>query len=299
MHNIFRIGDFVFRITCTEDLPIPENILKFAVSEETPAFSYNILLSEQLPALVGGGRVLVQREDLVVLDQDGLQTRYIGIKGAGFYGCCRDTGSDGAEIILLWDILPELGSDPVFVSLFALERHLLKEDGLVLHCAYLRHQGEAILFSAPSEIGKSTQAGLWERYRGAKTINGDRALLEMRDGRWIAKGWPVCGSSGICENTDTPIRAIVMLSQAKEDQIRRLTPAAAFFELFPQLTINRWDREALNRGIAIAESLVSNVPVWHLGCTISENAVQCLEKALEEALEKATTGDSQAKKNGR
>ena len=44
---------------------------------------------------------------------------------------------------------------------------------LVLHSAYIvTRTGEGILFSGPSGIGKSTQAALWERFAGARTING-------------------------------------------------------------------------------------------------------------------------------
>lgn len=46
---------------------------------------------------------------------------------------------------------------------------------LVLHSAYIvTRQGEGILFSGPSGIGKSTQAALWQRYGAAQTVNGDR-----------------------------------------------------------------------------------------------------------------------------
>ena len=49
---------------------------------------------------------------------------------------------------------------------------------LVLHSSYIvTRTGEGILFSGPSGIGKSTQAALWERFAGARTINGDRGLV--------------------------------------------------------------------------------------------------------------------------
>lgn len=52
---------------------------------------------------------------------------------------------------------------------------------LVLHSAYIvTRGGEGILFSGPSGIGKSTQAALWERFAGARTVNGDRALVPAR-----------------------------------------------------------------------------------------------------------------------
>ena len=140
-------------------------------------------------------------------------------------------------------------------------------------------QGKA-LYREPSGTGKSTQAGLWEQYRGGETINGDRALLQKLDGRWTARGWPVCGSSGICRNEDTPIRAIVMLSQAPENRVERLHPAQAFAQLYGQITVNRWNRAATARAVGLIEDLIGAVPVFHLGCTISEKAVDCLDAAL-------------------
>ncbi len=58
---------------------------------------------------------------------------------------------------------------------------LLYRDCLTFHCSYILHQNRAILFAAPSGTGKSTQAALWEKYRGAEIIIGDRGLLFRRN----------------------------------------------------------------------------------------------------------------------
>lgn len=97
--------------------------------------------------------------------------------------------------------------DPVFASLFALERRMLQKDSFILHSAYIRHRGRAILFSAPSGTGKSTQASLWAQYAGAEIINGDRALLQKVQDCWMARGLaglrhvghlPKCGCAAEC-----------------------------------------------------------------------------------------------------
>ena len=82
---------------------------------------------------------------------------------------------------------------------------------LILHSSYLDVNGQALLFSGPSGIGKSTQADLWVRHRGAAILNGDKSLLIREPDGWYAHGWPICGSSGICRNESRRIRAIVML----------------------------------------------------------------------------------------
>ena len=51
---------------------------------------------------------------------------------------------------------------------------MLAKDAMVLHCSVLKVKSGVILFSGPSGIGKSTQAGLWTKYRKARVINGDR-----------------------------------------------------------------------------------------------------------------------------
>ena len=48
----------------------------------------------------------------------------------------------------------------------------------------------------------------------------------------MAEGWPVCGSSNICETGIWPVRAVVMLSQAPENRVERMTPAAAFSQVY-------------------------------------------------------------------
>lgn len=71
-----------------------------------------------------------------------------------------------------------------------------------------------------------------------------------------------------------------MLSQAKTNQAWRLRPAEAFTSLYGQITMNRWDREELVTNLDLLERLVGKVPVYHLACDISEDAVKTLEQEL-------------------
>ena len=278
MNEIFTIGDFCFRLTCPDSVQIPENFLKFRGGAD-PQYCYTITLADTFPAVEG--QVVAQRPDLMVVRGSGGECRYIGVKGDPRpYACYRETGTDAAQILLAASRTEELSIDPVFASLFALERRQLALGALILHCAFVEYQGEAILFSAPSETGKTTQANLWGRYRGAETVNGDRGLLQKLDGRWYARGWPVCGSSGVCENRDVPIRAIVMLSQAPADKAERLAPMKAFTQLYSQITVNRWDRNAGLRAMELLEELISEIPVYHLACTMEPSAVEALEKTM-------------------
>ena len=283
MDKLFRIGEFVFRLCCPEEVTPPENFMKFECTSGSPEYTYRIEVSDALPR--PDGTVSARRPDLTVFchktDEGTFESRLIGVKGRKDpYACYREVAEDRAEIVLVRDEIKELHIDPVFTSLLALERRLVKKDSMVLHCAYVEYKGEAVLFSAPSETGKTTQANLWEKYRGSRTVNGDRALLGKMDGRWTARGWPVCGTSEVCFNEDVPIRAVVMLSQAEENNAERLSPGRAFPLLYSQITVNKWNREAHIHIMDLMEDFLGNVPVFHLGCTISREAVDCLERVL-------------------
>ena len=71
-------------------------------------------------------------------------------------------------------------------------------------------------------------------------------------------------------------------TQETENFARRLRPAAAFAALYGQVTVNRWNPTACAQAADLLEQLCRGVPVWRLGCTISQNAVDCLAAALAE-----------------
>lgn len=279
MNKTFRIGAFCFRVIAPDELIPPQNFMLFEQNDEDPSYSYTIETAQDFPQ--PRGRMIASRKDLAVFEQDGLEMRYIGMPdGQGIYACYSEDDEAHATVMMAPAVFPLMTVDPMFLSLFSMERHMMKRDHLVLHCAYMQRGDHAILFSAPSGTGKTTQATLWEKYRGTRVVNGDKSLLVKRAGTWTANGWPVCGSSQVCHNETLPIHAVVMLSQGKENTITRLSPFQAFSQIYSQITINFWNKQAQQRAMDLIEDLVTNVPVYHLACTISEEAVECLEDAL-------------------
>lgn len=279
MNKQFQIGKFCFQLRYTDLIAPPPNFMLFENTNVTPEYTYDIVLVKDFPD--PEGQIIAKREDLLVYQQHTLENRLIGVKGIqGYYAYYQEISKNSARVLVDQKQMKDLNIDPVFTSLLALERRMLPLDNMVLHCAYVSYRGEAILFSAPSETGKTTQANLWEQYRGSRTINGDRALLGQVDGRWAAQGWPVCGTSEICHNLTVPVRAIVMLEQGKEDTVRRLGAAEAFPLLYSQLTVNRWNRSGSIHAMDLMDSILKEVPIYLLRCTISEESVCCLERVL-------------------
>lgn len=159
--------------------------------------------------------------------------------------------------------------------------HMLTALGAVsLHSSFITHCGQAILFSAPSGTGKSTQAALWERYAGAEQINGDRSVIRCVDGVWTAFGFPFAGSSGIYKNKSAPIRAIVVLRQAKDNTIERLGASEAFRLLYSETAIQRWNTQGHAAAVDLLIRLSAAVPVYRLCCTPDARAVELLQQTL-------------------
>lgn len=167
-------------------------------------------------------------------------------------------------------------------DLLELETLLLDWGGLLLHASFIRTKGgRGILFSAPSGTGKSTQAALWEQLEGAETLNGDRAgLTRERDG-WQAWGLPYAGSSGVYRNEGAPLAAIVLLRQAPENRVRRVSAPEAFSGLYPEFTIHRWDARFAEQAMDSILALLGEVPVFLLECRPDGGAVAALKAALE------------------
>ena len=167
-------------------------------------------------------------------------------------------------------------------NLMDIEATLLDFDAVILHASFIRYSGYGIVFTAPSGTGKSTQAELWQRYEGAEVLNGDRAALRQIGSQWRAYGLPYAGTSGIYRNESAPLRAIVVLKQAKENKIRLLRGSEAFRYLYPETLIHRWDEEFEHHATDLLLSILKDVPVFLLECMPNKEAVSLLHDTLKE-----------------
>lgn len=157
-----------------------------------------------------------------------------------------------------------------------------KNNTFILHSSFIKYNNKAILFSAPSGTGKSTQADLWNKYENAEIINGDRAGIRKIGDEWTAYGLPFAGSSRIFKNKKAPISRIIILRQGKENKLKRLSPREAFIKIYSETTIHTWDKEFQENIINMITDLVQNVPVYLYECLPNEDAVKFLKQKIEE-----------------
>ena len=280
----YRIGDLVFELI--SDLPYPIEFgpsQSFRIAPEKPDYTYRLFKGQSMPEFIG---------DVTVKDSEGIYCELVNAEGTYFRSvACSDQffdtavrlESDGGQIMYLsYSLLAERfkrGFDPT--NLFALEHVFFERGGMILHSSHVNVKGKALLFSAPSGTGKSTQADLWAEYEGAKVMNGDRTLLRKKEGVWTAYGCPMCGTSNIHQQGSEPIYAIVMLEQGKENCVQKLSAGEAFSLIYPQITVPKWKRELVFKAMELIDDLIASIPIYKYSCTKDKDAVTILKRELD------------------
>ena len=156
----------------------------------------------------------------------------------------------------------------------ACQAGMVLRDGLSLHASLVEKDGFGVAFLGPSGMGKSTQAKLWEQYLGADFIIGDRPGLRKIDGQWIGFGMPWDGKDAIHRQTSVPVRALVWLSQAKENRIAPMDPVQAMSVMLKQAMMPVWDDRAMDGATALMGALSRELPMFHLRCLPDEAAAR-------------------------
>lgn len=152
---------------------------------------------------------------------------------------------------------------------------------LFFHASRILYKGSAILFTAPSGTGKTTQAGLWEQYRRAEILCNDRSLLRKTEKGWYSYGYPMDGSEPVRSNMKIPLGAVVLLRQGTVNYVERLRANQAAVLLMNQLVIDIWNPDAHKSAMENILRLLEDIPVYLLICTPDIRAVETLEVELE------------------
>ena len=163
----------------------------------------------------------------------------------------------------------------------AMRYALLHYDGFAVHASAISYQGEGILFSAPSGTGKTTHTKLWEQFdSSAFILNDDSPIIRfMEDGKAYACGSPWAGASGEGKNVIVPLKAIVFLQQAPENEITRLQTLQALQWLLG--SVNRpVDKSLLDKLFTLIHLLLSETPCYILKCRPDLDAVETVRHAL-------------------
>ncbi len=163
-----------------------------------------------------------------------------------------------------------------------LEKILLRFQAMVLHSCHIQYRNQAILFTAPSETGKSTQGDLWVRNFKAEVINGDRTIIRKVNRQWFAYGAPFCGTSGIHLNRREPLSAVIIIRQGKENRVSSIGAFEASKLLFSEMTVHNWDAGFVGQTFSWIAELLNDIPVYFYLCNKEDEAASCLKDFLQQ-----------------
>ena len=286
MSFLLKIYQQPFRIQGIEFGEIPTNSQQFALEEKSTDaddYVYTFHFVDHLPVAGEEWKTVYQKHNIHVWRHGNLERRLISVASPDdAYAVYEETSSCSADIWYLSSLRQELSIDTVFISCLSLERRMFSHNAFILHCCYLNYQDKAILFSGPSGAGKSTHANLWvKNIEGSRVINGDRCLISRsKDGSFMAHGWPVCGSSGICHIESHPIKAIVFIEKTPFNQIITENVASYFKRLIAQITINYWDNTCTEKTTDWVLSLLGGVKTLVYGCNMEDDAARVLHAEI-------------------
>ena len=153
--------------------------------------------------------------------------------------------------------------------------------GMLLHGAVISDGTNGYAFTANSGVGKTTHVRLWQKAFGDEIsiINGDKPIIRKRDGKWYAYGTPWCGKEGWNINTSVPLAGICFLRRGEKNIINPYDSARAVTDIFPQLLIPN-DPAGLAFTLDLLDGLLTDVPLYELYCTISEEAARVARAAM-------------------
>ena len=162
---------------------------------------------------------------------------------------------------------------------------LIQYDGILLHSSCIVVDGVAYAFSADSGTGKSTHTQLWLKRFGdrAYMLNDDKPAIRLIGDTVYACGTPWSGKFDYSTPAVVPLAGICFLERSENNWIKRAETSKALYNIFSQ-TIRRLGEENMNKLLDNLTEIFNNVPIYQLGCNISDEAVECSYNAMKKDL---------------
>ncbi|MDF2804328.1 MAG: hypothetical protein K0S61_4233 [Anaerocolumna sp.] len=157
---------------------------------------------------------------------------------------------------------------------------ILYHEGIVIHAAAIACNNKGIIFSAPSGTGKTTQANLWKKYKGAKIINADRPAIRIVEEKPYIYGTLWNGSSKECTNTKVVLSMIVIVEQSPTNEIIRLSGKEAVAKVMPRCFLPYCTHESMDLALKNLERIIGITPVYLLKCRPDKEAVELVNQCM-------------------
>lgn len=158
-------------------------------------------------------------------------------------------------------------------------------DTVLMHGSALAVDGEGVLFTAKSGVGKSTHARLWREVFGGRVVmvNDDKPLLRITGAGVTVFGTPWNGKHRLGENIAAPLKAVCFLERAEKNTVREIAGSEAYPLLIRQI-YRPADPLMLEKTLALIDRLADSVGLYRLGCTMDREAAEVAYSGMKGSL---------------
>lgn len=153
---------------------------------------------------------------------------------------------------------------------------------IAVHSSVIVKNKRAVMFLGESGTGKSTHTRLWrENIVNSTLLNDDSPIVRCVEGVPYVFGSAWSGKTPCYVNRGFPIRAIVRLSQAPHNKIRKLSVLEALAALLPSCPpAFSLDSDLQDNIFAAIAEILKSVPVYHLECLPDAEAARLAHRTL-------------------
>jgi hypothetical protein len=159
---------------------------------------------------------------------------------------------------------------------------------MVMHACGILRSGQALLFTGPSDAGKTTIARMCGK-RDGEVIN-DEMLLVTRPGQngsgVCVESAPFIGRISVWRNVKAPLRCIFMLKKSSRTGVRRIDRSEAYLKLMRQIItpayIGQKDKRAvISQMSEFSDEVTKAVPVYELEFSLDRKSLWETVRELE------------------
>lgn len=284
--NTYQVAEHRFAVTAEERLlqEMEQRYGPFLVNDQeadSPVFWLKMVEANEFPSTEGIDEEILQDEDFVkILIGHVEEQSYFEFL---LYDKCEgrmivSANYQEAVVTAPRDALYAVNNAAMLLYTLSTS----KMNTALFHSSVVEHGGLAYMFLGKSGTGKSTHTRLWlQHIEGTQLVNDDNPVVRVYpDGSAVVYGSPWSGKTPCYRNVNYPIGGIVRLSQAPKNRIRRLEDIEAYAAIVPSISGKRWDR-AMADGLHETENtLVMNVPIWHLECLPDKEAATLCSETI-------------------
>lgn len=163
-----------------------------------------------------------------------------------------------------------------------ISENLLVYDTILFHGSVIAVDGTGYLFTAKSGTGKSTHTRLWREYfsERAVMVNDDKPLLQITENGVLVHGTPWDGKHHLSRNISVPLKAICILTRAKENHIGQISKSAAYPMLLQQ-AYRPQNPLKMRKTLELLDKISENIALYKLGCNMEIEAAEIAYNAMK------------------